>query len=61
MMITDRQADNLAARQEGRHIFWIACAVLAAALVAGALFAGWLNYSDTIFMTMLMDGISWCF
>ncbi|MBB5091915.1 MULTISPECIES: hypothetical protein [Pseudochrobactrum] len=42
-------------------MLWISGVVLITALAAGALFAGWMNYSDTIFMTMLMDGISWCF
>ncbi|HWD13065.1 hypothetical protein P8H26_08520 [Pseudochrobactrum sp. sp1633] len=57
MTTADRQAD----RQDTKKLLWITSAVLISALVAGALFAGWMNYSDTIFMTMLMDGISWCF
>jgi flagellar basal body-associated protein FliL len=54
-------ADRQAGRQDNKKLLWVSGAVLLAALTAGALFAGWMNYSDTIFMTMLMDGISWCF
>jgi len=57
MTTADRQAD----RQDNKKLLWITSSVLIAALIAGALFAGWMNYSDTIFMTMLMDGVSWCF
>ncbi|MDM7851117.1 hypothetical protein [Pseudochrobactrum kiredjianiae] len=57
MTTADRQAD----RQDNRKLLWITGTVLICALIAGALFAGWMNYSDTIFMTMLMDGVSWCF
>jgi flagellar basal body-associated protein FliL len=57
MTTADRQAD----RQDNRKLLWITSTVLITALIAGALFAGWMNYSDTIFMTMLMDGVSWCF
>ncbi|MCF7645927.1 hypothetical protein KQ944_12195 [Bacillus subtilis] len=57
MTTADRQAD----RQDNRKLLWITSVVLITALIAGALFAGWMNYSDTIFMTMLMDGVSWCF
>ena len=57
MTTADRQAD----RQDNKKLLWITSTVLITALIAGALFAGWMNYSDTIFMTMLMDGVSWCF
>ncbi|WP_147245548.1 hypothetical protein [Pseudochrobactrum asaccharolyticum] len=57
MTTADRQAD----RQDNRKLLWITSTVLITALIAAALFAGWMNYSDTIFMTMLMDGVSWCF
>jgi hypothetical protein len=48
-------------RQDRQKTIIISAVVLSAALLTGFLFAGWLHYSDTIFMTMLMDGISWCF
>ncbi|MEX3010068.1 hypothetical protein [Hoeflea sp. TYP-13] len=36
-------------------------AVLAAALVTGTAFAGWLNHGAEIFLTYASAGLAWCF